>query len=147
MKTVIIIIILVIAVILLMGLFPVGGDYTFGLPGEFEFGRTNGETIAVFPNQIIPSIIEEVGWDNRYILAKLSTEQYWILDSTQEELAGAMTVGDTSPKEGLWGPLSEEEFNQKKQELGIAENIKLRDPARCARLSWRILNICKHGLF
>ena len=73
---------------------------------------------------IVPSMVSEIAFDDVFILAKqeetkdikgddknTNNEYYWILNTKQ--LRG-------------YGPLSEEEFENKKEELKISKDLKLK---------------------
>lgn len=109
-------------------------DYDIELPGGYSILRTSAHQVTIAPKTgetswgayKIPAKVTEVGWDEKYIIAKqinmvedpksdngveISDEQesfYWILN-TENDVA--------------IGPLSETDFSTKKEELGISQKV------------------------
>jgi Protein of unknown function (DUF3997) len=113
-----------------------GGDFTAKLCGGYQVIQGSAHTAKVSPVNcnhkaapFIPAKVVELGNDERFIIAKqnhlkrLSPDRtymvpvpgifsYWILDTT-------------IPK--AYGPLTENEFKSKRQELKIPQELTLKD--------------------
>ena len=115
-------------------------DFTYKLSGGYMLSRSSANTIMVIPkngswNDTIPTIPEkviEIAWDKHFILAKRqglqrrspenpndtymepddSVFDYWILDVSL-------------PK--VYGPLTREEFENKRMELFVSNELVLKD--------------------
>ena len=113
-------------------------DFHAKLCGDYSIYRSSAYHIMISPgsyNDTIPHIptkVVEVGHDNRFIIAKRNELErrspnnpndtymqptpdifdYWILDTK-------------IPK--VYGPLTQEEFVQKRQELGVPDNVVMKD--------------------
>ena len=112
-------------------------DYDIDLPGDYSVVRTSAHKIFISPEigdnnwgpEVIPSEVTEVTWDDNYILVKQlvlmndpnssngyqipneDDEHFWIINYKN---------GD------IFGPLNEEHFVEKKNELGILESVILK---------------------
>lgn len=130
--------ILVFGCLLILTGCPGMADYDIDLPGDYSVVRTSGHNIIIAPKisdhlwgmEVIPAKVTEVASDERYILAKqlglmrspnssssyaipnIDDENYWILDFMSNE---------------VYGPMNHDDFIDKKNELGITEEIKLKD--------------------
>lgn len=114
-------------------------DFTYGLSGDYELVRSSAHTIMVVPvdgwnNEIpiIPEKVLEIAWNKQFILAKRqglkrrspdnpndtymepddSVFDYWILDTTIPQ---------------VYGPLTLEEFKNKRTELSVPDELILQD--------------------
>lgn len=100
------------------------GDYDIDLPGNYSVIRTSANEVTIaqkteegwWGEDLIPSKVVEVGWNNRFIYCKQiepSTEEdyYWILNIDSEEIEG---------------PLEYDEFVSKLGEYSIGE-IELKE--------------------
>ncbi|MBM7602405.1 hypothetical protein JOC75_000375 [Metabacillus crassostreae] len=112
-------------------------DYSVDLTDEFSVVRTSADQVFIAPKEnedmwgsyVIPPKVTEVAWDDHYILAKQfqlkndpedendiqivnkSESYYWILKCDTRE---------------VYGPYNKAMFIEKKQELGISEELVLR---------------------
>jgi len=117
---------------------PGAGDFSAKLCGDYLLFRTSAYHIIISPQNcdsttpIIPTQVVEVGHDERFIIAKRNELErrspndpndtymqptcdvfdYWILDTH-------------IPK--VYGSLTQEEFVQKRQELGVPDNVVMKD--------------------
>ncbi|WP_157805836.1 DUF3997 domain-containing protein [Bacillus sp. mrc49] len=113
-------------------------DYEVDLPGSYSIVSTSEHQVTISPkisegswdSAAVPVKVVEVGWDKNFILAKQvvllddpentnnteipATENYhyWIIDIK----TGVVT-----------GPLDEQNFVDKKSELSISKDIKLKN--------------------
>ncbi|MGE7187121.1 DUF3997 domain-containing protein [Peribacillus sp. NPDC006672] len=113
-------------------------DYEVELPGNFSIVSTSQHQVTISPkigegswdSAVVPAKVVEVGWDKNFILAKQvdlvddpenpnnyeipdkDTSHYWIIDIG----TGVIT-----------GPLDEQNFADKKSELSISKDIKLKN--------------------
>ncbi|MCL1909633.1 MAG: DUF3997 domain-containing protein [Kiritimatiellaeota bacterium] len=114
-------------------------DFTAELCGNYSIWRTSAHYIKISPasgrynesTPIVPEKVVEVGHDDIFIVAKRNDLRrrglnpndnymepapgvfdYWILDTSVPEVHGPMTL---------------DEYAQKRQELGISENVGLKD--------------------
>ena len=109
-------------------------DFSAELCGGYSVWRTSAHQITIHRNDSAPRIpakVCELGHDHRFIIAKQNhlklrsldpqdgymepdpgVFSYWILD----------TDGPTA-----YGPLTQAEFLQKRQELGVPDSITLKD--------------------
>ena len=112
-------------------------DYSIDLPGNYSVVRTSSHQVTLAPKisdthwgtDVIPTKITEVTCDDNYILLKQlglmndpnssngyqipnnDDEHYWILEFKSGK---------------VFGPLDEDNFVEKKNELGISENVILK---------------------
>lgn len=119
--------------IILIAIYMVGcaglGDYEIELINGYRVVKSSPESITIFPASdslddiVVPDFednsddknefIVEVGHDkNRYIVAKTNLNLYYIID-TKEVIK--------------YGPLNENEFNNKKEDLDILSSIELKN--------------------
>ncbi|WP_185147981.1 DUF3997 domain-containing protein [Peribacillus simplex] len=113
-------------------------DYEVDLPGSYSIVSTSEHQVTISPkigegswdSAVVPAKVVEVGWDKNFILAKQvdlvddpenpnnyeipdkDTSHYWIIDIG----TGVIT-----------GPLDEQNFADKKSELSISKDIKLKN--------------------
>ncbi|GIQ69693.1 hypothetical protein XYCOK13_25170 [Xylanibacillus composti] len=131
--------IIAIFVLLLLTGCPGAADYDLDLPGNYSVIRTSAHHVTIalklgergpWSENLIPTKVTEVAWDDRYILAKQGklkpdlnspngylipdplNYQFWILD---------IDTGEVS------GPYDEHGFAEKRNELNIAGEIVLRE--------------------
>lgn len=112
-------------------------DYEVELPGNFSIVSTSEHLVTISPKEnegswgsaVVPAKVVEVGWDKNFILAKqvdlvddpeianntvipdMDTSHYWIIETGTEVITG---------------PLDEQSFTDKKTELSISKDIKLK---------------------
>lgn len=114
------------------------GDYDVQLPNKLTVIRSSAHQVTISPQitesswgaPLIPTKVVEVGWDEKYILAKQlglkndpkSTNGYQIPD----ELKVSYWIIESITKK-VFGPMDEREFNIKKKELKISDDVKLKD--------------------
>lgn len=113
-------------------------DYSYDLPGDYSIVRTSAHQVTIAPkisesnwgSDIIPKKVTEVAWDDNYILVKqlgLMIDQssrngyqipnnddiyFWIIEFKTGEVLG---------------PLDDEGFIRMKHELGILDNVILKN--------------------
>lgn len=113
-------------------------DYSLDLPGNYSIVRTSAHQVTVAPKigdshwgkNVIPTKVTEVAWDDNYILAKQLSlvndpksnngyqipnnedEHFWILEFKNGK---------------VFGPFDEDNFVEKKNELGISESVLLKE--------------------
>lgn len=116
---------------------PAQSDFMHPLAGDYVLGRTSAHQVAISPQSWtddtprIPSKVVEVGWDDRFILAKRQHLQ---------RRGGSTTVGYEEPIEGkfdywildtqrpeVFGPFDEAEFGVKRKEFGVPDQIRLQN--------------------
>ena len=112
-------------------------DYSIVLPGNYSVVRTSAHQVTLAPKisdshwgtDVIPTKVTEVTWDDNYILVKQlglmndpnSSNGYQIPNSDDEHF---WILEFKSGK--VFGPLDEDNFVEKKNELGISESVKLK---------------------
>lgn len=114
-------------------------DYNVELSGNYSLIRSSAHMVTVneqfdegmWHSPVIPEKITEIGWNNEYILAKQlglklrspddPDDKYQIPDESKVYY-WILRVEDDS----TFGPLSEAEFDKKKDELGIPKDLKLK---------------------
>lgn len=114
------------------------GDYDVELPNNYSLIRSSSHSISVkkqtgegeWESDTIPEKVTEIAWNNEYILAKQLglkvkdpdvSAEYKIPDESKVYY-WILKVEDDS----VFGPLSEEEFDKKKDELGVPKDLKLK---------------------
>ncbi len=112
-------------------------DYSYDIVNNFELIRSSAHDITIIPkdrysteNEIIPTKVVEVAWNNRYVIAK----QYGMKKAYPEEADNTYEIPDetvvnywildTENKE-RYGPFSYEEFSTKLQEFNLT-NLQLK---------------------
>lgn len=129
-------ILVVIPLLILTGC-PGMADYSVDLPGDYSVVRTSAHQVKIAPKKsdtiwgsdIIPTKVTELVWDDNYILAKqlglkedpdsnngyqipnTDDVHFWILEFKTGE---------------VFGPLDEDGFREKKNELGISQDVELK---------------------
>ena len=110
-------------------------DFAAPLVGNYQLVRTSAHQVTIVPigawgegTPTIPSKVVEVAFDDRFILAKRQHLKPRPNSAYGEPVAGEfdfwiLDTGD--PK--AYGPFDEAEFGVKRQELGISDQIQLRD--------------------
>ena len=111
------------------GLGPGGTDFTAYLPYGYFLFQSSAHNIVIAPcdnwndKTEIPTMVVSCGFNSSYILAKQQLMdakqrsplpgkyQYWIIYAVTKE---------------RYGPFTEVEFNAKRKELGVPEEIKLK---------------------
>lgn len=103
------------------------GDYEIELINGFKVNRSSSEKICIdsyeysYDKMLIPTYdnykegeyVIELGHDKeRYIAAKTNLDQYYIMDTKEAN---------------VYGPLTEDLFNKKKEELGISKDVILKN--------------------
>lgn len=111
------------------------GDYTIKLTNKYDVIRLSANQVVIakengessWGENVVPGKVVEVGYDKKFIVAKqlglqpspdnpngvahYSKVGYWILDVENEK---------------TFGPLSEEDFKSKKDELGVSNKVILK---------------------
>ncbi|WP_209020961.1 DUF3997 domain-containing protein [Evansella clarkii] len=113
-------------------------DYSYDLPGDYSIVRTSAHQVTIAPkisesnwgSDIIPKKVTEVAWDDNYILVKQlglmidpssrngyqipnnDDIYFWIIEFKTREVLG---------------PLDDEGFIRMKHELGILDNVILKN--------------------
>ncbi len=93
-------------------------DYSYYLTGDYRLVHAGTSVIWKDHEQtkVIDSNVVGIAWNNAFILAKQATgnsEHYWIIDVDGEK---------------KYGPFSETDFENKKRELNIENELKLENP-------------------
>ncbi|MDE5416150.1 DUF3997 domain-containing protein [Alkalihalobacterium chitinilyticum] len=113
------------------------GDYDIDLPVNYSVVRTSAHQVTIAPktsdtswgSNIIPTKVTELAWDDTYILAKQvglkedpnSNNGYQIPNSED------VHFWIVEIKSGnVFGPLDEEGFRDKRNELGISNRLALK---------------------
>lgn len=111
---------------------PGAADFEAKLCKDYHLYRTSASEVYVAPeggDRAIPAEVVELGYDQRFIIAKQSylthpprnnpyrepdpvVFNYWILD---------VTVPQT------YGPLTEDNFRRKRKELGVPHDLTMKD--------------------
>jgi len=117
--------ILIISIIVLMFSFsgcdyfgPGMADYSYKLSGDYEVYHAGNTNIGKGDKIVVTREVKGVVWDSSYILAKQEKDneiRYYIISVSNDE---------------IYGPLSEEDFNKKRDELKIDKDLKLKDPSK-----------------
>lgn len=112
-------------------------DYSVDLPGGNSVVRSSAHQVTIAPKisdshwgaSIIPAKVTEVAWNDHYIVAKQlgmmndpkSNNGYQIANNDDRHywILGISTGA-------VFGPLNEEEFEEKKKEFGIASDVVLK---------------------
>lgn len=111
-------------------------DYDVDLPGGYSIVRTSAHQVKIAPKHpdksgwgadVIPAKVIEAAWNENYILAKQldliedpnNQNGYQIPDSTSEYFWIIELQSNT-----VIGPLTEKEFQNKKHEFGLTEDLK-----------------------
>jgi hypothetical protein len=110
-------------------------DYSHPLAGGYVLSRSSAYQAAIVPEHgwspsvtpLIPPNIAEVGWDNRYILASQQPLQP-DSDGFERPIPGATNywILDTEAP-AVYGPLTFEQFRQRRSDLGVPQEITIRD--------------------
>ena len=93
-------------------------DYSYNLSGDYELYHAGNTNIGKGNEIIVTREIKEIAWDSSYILAKQERDneiKYYIISVSNDE---------------IYGPLNEDDFNKKRTELKIDEDLKLKAPAK-----------------
>lgn len=112
-------------------------DYSYNIVNDFELIRSSAHEIKIIPkdgytieNEIIPTKVVEVAWNNRYVIAK----QYGMKKAYPEEADNTYEVPDEAvvnywildtESKDRYGPFSYEEFSIKLQEFNLT-NLQLK---------------------
>lgn len=106
------------------------GDYVYNLSDKYqvqhaaassELGYTKIENI-VDSRVVVGNELNGIAWDENFICARQKInekEQYWLIDLN---------------KDNIYGPFTEDEFNIKKEELGVNKDLKLKKPEKYRNL-------------
>ncbi|MGL5085527.1 MAG: DUF3997 domain-containing protein [Clostridium sp.] len=131
--------ILIMLTTMLYGCVPERGDYDITLPNDYSLIRNSAHMITINKQidesswnlEIIPAKVVELAFNDNYVLAKQvglklrdpnneddtyqipdeSKISFWILDTANNQ---------------AYGPFTENELNEKKKELSISEDLKLK---------------------
>lgn len=111
-------------------------DFTLPVAGNYIINRTSAHGVSVIPAQgwtkdasQIPAKLVEVAWDDRYVLGK---QQHLKKDDPNEVLGQPVSgeysywILDTSVPVA-YGPLSLVDFKDKRANLGLSDELQLRD--------------------
>lgn len=114
------------------------GDFHIDLSDGYTVIRTSGHNVKIvtriseyiFSDNIVPPKVVEVVWNDDYILAKQlelvidpnSHNKYLIPDNKKDFYWIIVTESDE-----VFGPLTFEQFNTMKEELGIPNDLILKD--------------------
>lgn len=116
---------IILIVSILSGLQFIGGEYISPNKDDYSFNISEnykvfhaGTTSVNYDNgfTIIPYDVISVGWDERFIIAENkeeSIQNYWIIDMENDI---------------TYKNMSYEEFYEKREELGISNELKLTNP-------------------
>ena len=112
-------------------------DYSIDLPEDYSIVRTSAHQVTLAPKisdthwgpDVIPTKVTEVTWDDNYILVK----QLGLMDDPNSSNGYQIPNKDDEHfwilevKSGMvFGPLDENHFVEKKNELGISESVILK---------------------
>lgn len=113
-------------------------DYSLDLPESYSIVRTSAHQVTIarktsessWGSDVIPAKITEAAWDHHYILAK----QLGLMDDPSSSNSYQIPNNEdihfwiVEIKSGkVFGPLDEENFAEKKKELGISKSVKLKE--------------------
>lgn len=112
-------------------------DFRYPVAGNYELIRTSEYRIEVVPRDAgpepsIPSMVVEIAWDRTFVLAKQQLLKRRSpndpKDTFEEPAIGHFSywILDTSVPMA-YGPLTPEEFNKKRVEMKISDELRLRD--------------------
>ena len=112
------------------------GDYDIDLPGNYSVVRTAAHQVTIAPktsdtswgSNIIPTKVTELAWDDTYILAKqVGLKEDPNNNSYQIPNREDVHFWMVEIKSGnVFGPLDEEGFRDKRNELGISNRLALK---------------------
>ncbi len=92
-------------------------DYSFNISENYQVYHVGGTSITnKSGNDIVEPNVIGVGWDKRFIIVNQERENinsYWIIDMENNIVYEEMNY---------------EEFKQKREELGISNEVKLTNP-------------------
>lgn len=114
-------------------------DVRYDVAGNYRLCRTSADQIQVVPlggcskhTPIIPAKVVEIAWDRTFVLGKQQHLRRRSpdnpADTCEEPAPGQFSywILDTSiPK--AFGPFQLEDFNRKRAEMKISDNLRLRD--------------------
>jgi len=114
-------------------------DFDYPVAGSYELWRTSAHQISVIPSSgwtkdmpMIPAKVVEVAWDDRFVLGKQQHLKRRSPDNpndTYEEPGPgkySYWILDTSVPTS-YGPFALDKFDHTRQELGISDELTLRD--------------------
>lgn len=110
------------------------GEFSIDLPNNYMVVKIDGNYVEIIPRDgydestpIVPSVVSEIAFDDVFILAKQKeiedTEN--TSESTNKDKKEYYWILNTKQLKG-YGPLTEEEFENKKEELKISKDLKLK---------------------
>lgn len=97
---------------------PGAADYCYNISGDYKLYHAGDSDIVQDDNTIIYGDIIKIAWDEDFICAIQEVDDtlnYWIIDVTTDK---------------IYGPLTEDYFESKRNELGVNTNLKLKSPER-----------------
>jgi hypothetical protein len=119
---------------------PGAADYDYSLPGGFSVRSTSSHQVEIASQFALPGVppkVVEIGWDNRFIVAKRQLlrdrgdfpgdnyqvpapdkYEFWIIDVTSTN---------------RFGPLDEKALAERMEILGVPNTIKMRPPGARTR--------------
>jgi len=109
-------------------------DFSYKLSGDYSLAKAGNGRIWSNNKQIVTDDVTEISWDEDFILAKqevLTKQQnkninYWIINVKENK---------------TYGPLNEEEFNNKRKELNVNDELKLEKREKYKYLDESIKNM------
>ncbi|MGL4552146.1 MAG: DUF3997 domain-containing protein [Gemmataceae bacterium] len=111
-------------------------DYSYDVSGGYRVFRSSAHQVTIGPGSgwkgetplRVPPKVVEIAWDNRFILAKQRHLRKRGDDGYEEPTWWGVSywILDVKKPEGF-GPLTAEEFAAKRAELGVSEELSLRD--------------------
>jgi hypothetical protein len=110
-------------------------DSSYDVSGGYQVFRASSRVVEVIPKgprgpdtPTIPSKVVEIGWDERYVIAK----QQHLKCSAPNEHYGEPIAGQFSywildvKRPASFGPFTKGEFEAKRAELGVNQGLQLR---------------------
>lgn len=110
------------------------GDFSINLPNNYMVVKIDGNHVEIIPRDgydentpIVPSMVSEIAFDDVFILAKQKNIDDIENDNknTDEDKNECYWILNTKQIKG-YGPFTKEEFENKKEELKIPKDLKLK---------------------
>lgn len=133
------------------------GEYSYTIPGSnytvYHVGshaETGNISLSDGHKTVIPNRLTGIVWDQSYILiSQIDTLPFSPVPSG-ESVQTHFYIIQVKPERNIYGPLTEEEFEQKRTELGISSDLMLQNPDKFKNVSSlpskNILNVKRGGM-
>lgn len=105
-------------------------DFNVSLPAGYTLSRSSAHQLEIYPH--VPAKVVEIGWNDSFIIAKQQHLEF-LDEGTSNETYEVPVLGSHSywiiETEGslVHGPLTLDTYDETRQTLGIAKELKLRN--------------------